>query len=168
MRVGQQAVNQRGQGRAESGFTLVEVVCAVFVAAIAASVLFAGFSNGFALLRTTREDMRATQILMQKTEAFRLFTWQQLTNAQAQEPMFQEHYFPGGAATNSPGPIYCGTVSTTGPAINLSDNPPYKTSLHLITITLVWTNDTGSKPVVHSRQMQTLSALAGMQSYLDR
>jgi hypothetical protein len=148
----------------------VEVVCAVFIAAIAATVLFAGFDNGFALLRTTREDMRATQILEQKTEAFRLFTWQQLTNAETPGLPFQEYYDPSGSANNK-GTTNWVTISTTAPATNLYTDPAtaaYRTNLHLITITVVWTNYIGSKPVVHSRQMQTLSALAGMQSYLAR
>lgn len=166
MRVNQQPVNQRGPGRRNSGYTLVEVVCAVLIAAIAASVLFVGFDNGFAILRTTREDLRATQILMQKTEAFRLYTWQQLT--QANTPgTFKEYYFPTGTGTNNPGTLYWGTVSTLGEATNVG-SASYKDSLHLITITVVWTNYVGAKAVAHTRQMQTLSAISGMQNYLDR
>jgi hypothetical protein len=140
----------------------VEVICAVLIAAIAASVLFVGFDNGFAVLRTTREDMRATQILMQKTEAVRLCTWQQLTNVN-KIGTFKESYFPAG--TTNPGTLYFGTISTLGTAS--SDIPDtYRNSLHLITITVVWTNYIGPRLVAHTRQMQTLSAKNGMQNYL--
>lgn len=167
MRVNQQPVNQRGPERCESGYTLVEVICSVFIAAIAASVLFVGFDNGFAILRTTREDLRATQILMQKTEAFRLYTWEQLT--QANTPgTFKEYYYPAGSGTNSPGSLYWGTVSTLGVATNIPAGTAYRDNVHLITITVNWTNYIGLRPVSHSRQMQTLSAISGMQNYLAR
>jgi len=167
MRVNQQSVNQRAPKRRASGYTLVEVICAVFIAAIAASALFAGFANGFAILRTTRENLRATQIMMQKTEAIRLYTWQQLT--QANNPgTFTEYYFPAVTGTNSPGTVFGGTITTTDPATNIPNTAAYKANVHLITITVVWTNFNGSKRVVHSRQMQTLSAKNGMQNYLAR
>ncbi len=42
--------------------------------------VFAGFSLGWGLIHTTRDDLRATQILTQKIESIRLLTWSQLTN----------------------------------------------------------------------------------------
>lgn len=144
-----------------AGYTLVEVLCAVLIAAIAATVLFVGFDNGFAILRTTREDLRATQILMQKTEAIRLCTWQQLSNCPT---TFKESYYPTG--TTNAGTLYWGTLSTTAVATNVPDSASYKGNLHLITIKLAWTNYVGSKLVSHTRQMQTLSAKYGMQNYL--
>lgn len=150
-----------GRSCRSAGYTLVEVLCAVLIAAISAAVLFVGFDNGFAILRTTREDMRATQILMQKTEAVRLCTWQQLTNCPT---TFKEYYYPAG--TTNAGTLYWGTLSTTGVATNVPDSAAYKNNLHLITIRLVWTNFVGAKLVPHSRQMQTLSAKYGMQNYL--
>jgi prepilin-type N-terminal cleavage/methylation domain-containing protein len=161
-------MSQTKQGRGErscrsAGYTLVEVLCAVMIAAIAAAVLFVGFDNGFAILRTTREDMRATQILMQKTEAVRLCTWQQLTNVN-NVGVFKEYYFPAG--TTNPGTLYVGRITTTGAAANVPNSAVYKGNLHLVTITLAWTNFVGNKLVAHSRQMQTLSAKYGMQNYL--
>jgi prepilin-type N-terminal cleavage/methylation domain-containing protein len=152
---------QRRTARRKTGYTLVEVLCAITVATIAAGALFVGFDNGFAILRTTREDLRATQILMQKTEAFRLYTWQQLTQAQSSQSIFREYYYPQGTSTNQ-GTLYVGTLSLTG-APTFS---PYSNYLHLITITLNWTNYVGKTPIAHSRQMQTLSAQNGMQGYL--
>jgi prepilin-type N-terminal cleavage/methylation domain-containing protein len=166
MQVKQQSVNQGESVHRESGYTLMEVICAVLIASIAASVLFVGFDNGFAILRTTREDLRATQILMQKTEAFRLYTWEQLT--QANTPgTFKEYYYPNVTGSNSPGTLYWGTVSTLAPATNIPDSALYKSNIHLITVTVVWTNYNGTKAVGHSRKMQTLSAMSGMQNYLS-
>jgi prepilin-type N-terminal cleavage/methylation domain-containing protein len=153
------------QFQRQAGYTLVEVMCSIFIAAIAVTVLFYGFNNGFAILRTTREDLRATQILMQKTEAFRLFTWAQLSNCPA---TFTEYYNPSGTASNAAGTLYYGKLSTVGVATNIPDSVSYKSNLHLITVTVNWTNYIGKQAVAHSRQMQTLSALAGMQGYLSR
>jgi prepilin-type N-terminal cleavage/methylation domain-containing protein len=162
MQIIQGHLPQRRPNRWNEGYTLVEVLCAIMIAATSASVLFVGFDNGFCLLRTTREDLRATQILMQKTEAFRLYTWQQLTNAQQTTGgTFQEYYFPQGASTNK-GTLYVGTLK-------LLDTPTfssYSSGLHLITITLNWTNLVGKNLVPHSRAMQTLSAKYGMEGYL--
>jgi|SRR5690242_14191077 len=167
MSVNLKIVGQCRVGRRSAGYTLVEVLCAIIIAAIATTALFAGFNNSFAILRTTREDLRATQILMQKTEAVRMLTWQQLTNVQTLEPTFKEYYYPAGTSSNQAGALYWGTISTTALATNIPDTVPYKANLHLVTITVVWTNYVGSKSLAHSRQMQTLSALSGMQSYLS-
>lgn len=144
----------------------MEVLCSIAIAAIVATSLFVGFNNGFAILRTTREDLRATQILMQKTEAIRLLTWAQLSSNSP--TTFQEYYNPSGAATNSGVTLYVGTISSTGLATNIPDGVLYKSNLYLVTITVAWTNTVGSKPVGHFRQMQTMAAKAGMQNYLSR
>jgi len=144
-------------------YTLVEVLWAIAIASIAAAVLFVGFDNGFAILRTTREDLRATQILMQKTEAIRLMTWKQLSNCPTR---FQEYYNPSGVSSNAGGTLYFGTISPLGAATNIPNTVSYRGDLRLVTVTVLWTNYIGSNTVPHFRQMQTLSALSGMQNYL--
>lgn len=168
MRANQTLIERKSLLQRQAAYTLVEVMCSIFIVAIAVTALFYGFNNGFAILRTTREDLRATQILMQKTEALRLFTWAQLAEAQTKSPTFKEYYNPSGTTSNTLGTLYYGTLSTLAVAANIPDSVPYKSNLHLITITVNWTNYIGNKPVAHSRQMQTLSALAGMQGYLSR
>ena len=161
MRIKAAEINRNERPISRRGFTLVEVVCAIAIAAIMVSVLFHGFDNGFAILRSTRDNMRATQILMQKTEAFRLYTWAQLSNCPAS---FQEYYNPLGVTNNSAGTLFYGTLSTTGEATNIPASSDYRTNLLLSTITISWTNAWGA----HSLQMQTLSAKNGMQNYLAK
>lgn len=132
------------------------------ISAIALVALFAGFSSGFAILETSREDVRATQILLQKTEMIRLLTWSQLTNCPT---TFQESYYDAGSNENS-GILYYGTLSTLGDPTNIPSTVTYRSQVHLITISLVWTNSIGNFTRVHSRQIQTLSAKNGMQQYL--
>ena len=144
-------------------FTLVEVLMSVGILAIMVASLYAAFISGFASIKTTREELRATQILTQKLEAIRLCTWAQLSNCPTS---FQEYYDPLGITNNTVGAIYAGTFSTTGVATNIADSVSYKTSLHLITLTVTWTNYINSSPIIHTRQMQTLSAHNGLQNYI--
>ena len=136
-------------------------MCSIAIAAIMVTVLFYGFNNGFAMLRQTRDDLRATQILMQKTEAFRLYTWPELTNCPT---TFQAYYNPLGIKNHSAGTLFYGTLDTTEDATNIPASVPYRSALHLITITVSWTNAWGG----HTRTMQTLSARDGMQNYLAK
>ncbi|HZI31308.1 MAG TPA: prepilin-type N-terminal cleavage/methylation domain-containing protein [Candidatus Binatia bacterium] len=161
MKINTIKLNRSARPTSRRGFTLVEVVCATAIAAIMVSVLFHGFDNGFAILRATRDNLRATQILMQKTEAFRLYTWAQLSNCPSS---FQEYYNPLGVTNNNAGTLFYGTLSTTAAATNIPVSAGYRTNLHLSTITIKWTNAWGA----HSLQMQTLSAKNGMQNYLAK
>ncbi len=148
-------------GRA--AFTLVEVLCSIGIAAFVVSTLFASYDGGYAILRVTRDDMRATQILMEKTESFRLFTWRQLSNTPT---TFVNYYYPMGVTNNSAGTVYIGTINATGNATNIPSSLGYRTNIHLITITLKWTNNFAGNQVPHTRQVQTMNALGGMQNYL--
>ena len=52
--------------RGMRAFTLVEVLISIGILAFMMVSLYASFAFGFASLETTREDLRATQLLMQK------------------------------------------------------------------------------------------------------
>jgi type II secretory pathway pseudopilin PulG len=150
--------------RATWAYTLVEVMVSVGILAIMVVSLYAAFISGFASIKTTREELRATQILTQKLEAIRLCTWAQLSNCPTS---FREYYDPLGITDNTAGAIYAGKFSTTGVATNIADSLSYKTSLHLITLTVTWTNYVNNNsPIIHTRQMQTLSAYNGLQNYI--
>lgn len=141
-----------------SAYTLVEVMVSVLVLAVIGVGYYAALSSGFALVQSTREDLRATQIMTQKIEGVRLCTWSQLTNFN-----FQEAYDPL-AATNH-GTSFYGTV-TVGPASSITNNPSYYGNICLVTVSLAWTNNNGKTPIPHSRQMQTQVARYGLQNYI--
>jgi len=142
----------------------VEVIVAVFILTIMAVSLYAGFSTGFMLIDSAREDLRATQILMQKAEAIRLCTWSSLSNCPLS---FVERYDPTGITngTGSGGTIFSGVVSTNV-ATPIPTSAGYKTNMCLATITLNWTNYYGKQAVAHSRQLQTLVSQYGIQNYI--
>lgn len=143
-----------------AAYTLVEVMVATFLLAILMIVFFAGFSQGYSGLNTTRQDLRATQILTQKAEAVRLCTWTQLTNLPAS---FQEYYTS--STTNSGSTTYFGTIAITS-ATNIPNSVSYFSTVKLVTISVVWTNYIKDRAISHSRQMQTMASRDGMVNYI--
>jgi len=134
--------------------TSVAILAAMMVS------VFAGFAFGFGLVRTERDDLRATQILTQKIEALRLCTYSQLSNCPA---TFTDWYNPSGTTNNTAGTVYGGTISLGTPT-NLP--AAYQGQVRLITVSVQWTNYNHSQPLVHNRQMQTESAFYGIQNYI--
>src|SRR5262245_52626632 len=125
------------KGRA-GGYTLAEVIVGVFVLAIMVVSLYAGFSAGFAIVRLSRENLRATQILVKKMETIRLFNWSQVNNTNVYvQPGFVDWYDPAGTNTSSAGATYRGFVSTNTPA-GVPD--AYRNKMRSITVTVYWTN----------------------------
>jgi hypothetical protein len=150
----------------ERGYTFAEVLVAAGILGFVATTLYGAFAAGFCLIQTTRENLRATQIMMQKMESIRLFTWSQVCDTnQYLKPLFAEAYDPLGASNQSSGAKYVGYMSAAVPATG--DLPEaYRTNMRTITVTLYWTNYIGAKPIVHSREMQTRVARNGMQNYI--
>jgi prepilin-type N-terminal cleavage/methylation domain-containing protein len=143
----------------QRAFTMVEVMVAVCVLAVASISLYGGLASGFIVVDSTRQELRATQILTQKAEALRLCTWASLTNCPIS---FSEPYDPTSA---NGGTLYVGTVSTNTPTV-IPNSAAYRTNVCLATITLYWTNYSGTQKIVHSRTSQTLIARYGIQNYI--
>lgn len=148
------------KGLRNRAFTIAEIVVAVLVLSTIALCFYAGLSSCFGVVQSSREDLRATQILIQKLETVRLCTWTQLTNFN-----FQETYDPLDVTNHEAGVLYYGTV-TTNAASSISDTASYKGNVCLVTATVNWTNFNGHKSMGHTRQMQTQVARYGLQNYI--
>jgi hypothetical protein len=138
----------------------MEVIVAVLVLSTISTAFYLGLSTCFSVLKTSREDVRATQIMMQKLEAVRLCTWSELSNFSFSEP-----YDPTGSTNNTAGVYYFGTV-TKGPASAVPGSASYFNNMCVVTVSVVWTNNAGSSPKVFSREMQSHYARYGLQSYI--
>jgi len=149
----------------QAGYTFVEVLVASGLLGFVAATLYGGFAVGFCIIQATRENLRATQIMVQKTEAVRLLTWSQTGDTNYLKPVFVEAYDPLGVRTNSGGAQYTGYVSATLPPSGALPEA-YRTNMRTITVTVYWTNYIGAKPIVHRRDMQTRVARNGMQNYV--
>ena len=148
--------------RSRDGYTLVEVLMAVMVIGLMTISLYAGLTYGFGIVQMSREDLRATQILMQKMESVRLCTWSSLTNCPI---TFKESYDPSATGNGGHGTVYSGTV-TTNVASSIPSAANYKTNMCMVTVTVYWTNYLGKQSLVRSRQMQTQIARYGLQNYI--
>jgi Tfp pilus assembly protein PilE len=151
--------NQSKAARACGGFTLVEAVFAVLASAVMLIALYASFTTGFSILKVTREDLRATQIILDRMEKVRLLPYSQLGNPSVYPASTIETNGPGGVA-------YTVTFTT---ATNLVSMPPdiqggYRSKISLVTVKVSWK----SGNVLRERSMQTYVARSGIQSYVTR
>src|SRR5439155_12140355 len=108
--------SRRETGPTQGAFTFVEVLVAVLIMGLMMFSLFACFSSGFTIIQSARENLRATQILLQRMEAVRLFTWRQtLDTTNYLKPTFVDYYDPQ-SSSNSIGTRYQGFVSASIPS----------------------------------------------------
>jgi hypothetical protein len=119
--------------------------------------IYVGFVQGFHVINANRENLRATQILAERTEIVRLYTWNQLTNTTYIPKTFTEYFHPT-AAKGKQGAVYAGKVTVR----NTSLSEGYTNDLREVVIDLSWTS--GSKK--HQRTVTTLVAHYGLQNYL--
>lgn len=139
------------------GFSLIEAMVGMGIVGIVFISLYAGISTGVAIIQLARENLRATQIIVEKMETIRLCSWEQITSGTNLPPTFTEFYYPKGLV-NKQGITYYGTLTIT----NANTGASYDNDLRLVIITLYWTN--GNVP--RMRQMQTLVAKDGIQNYI--
>lgn len=144
--------------RLAAAYTLVEVVVAMFVVGVLFTAVYAGITQSFTLTRTTQENLRAIQMLQDKTETIRLYTWDQVTNSSFIPTAFTNWFVPTGTSTTNGGVMYAGTFSVSNPAFSEA----YAGDLRLITVTISWT----SGKVSHQQQAVTLVSHYGMQNYI--
>ena len=142
--------NTKGRSQLRA-FALAEGVVCVGLMGLLVTGLYLGISQLYAAMDSTRQNLRATQILSEKFESIRLFTWDQL-NAPGFVPSTWVDYYD---YQKSEGAVYKCTVSFSSfGSYSYSDN------MRLVTITVTWTNQTP-----HTRTLQSLLARHGIQNY---
>jgi Tfp pilus assembly protein PilV len=151
------AANLKGaHGLRQRGFTIVEAVFSIAMLLILVTGVYSGLAYSFNAIRMARENTRATQILIEKTEQLRLYNWDQLTsgtNAFLPANPFLVPYY-----ADSMGVVYTGEVSMA--AVNLGT--PYANAMRELTITLKW--QTGK--LQRSRSLTTFVSQNGVQNYI--
>jgi hypothetical protein len=121
---------------------------------IVSSGLFASFSLGFTIVSLSREEARATQVMMEKLEVFRLYSWNQVTNISFVPTNFVAPFIAVGA---DPGFFYTGTVSIASAPLGTS----YDDDMRLINVGLDWC----SKGIQRHREVSTYVSRYGIQNY---
>jgi len=145
---------------AESAYTLVEVMIAVLALAIMGAALYGGFWAGFSTIRTTRENLRATQILLERTETIRLYRWDQVTNSGFIPPGFTNYFYPEGLASGGSGIMYTGTVSIAPAPASLP--AAYRDNMKQVSVHVAWV----SGKELHQHDAMTYVARYGLQNYV--
>jgi prepilin-type N-terminal cleavage/methylation domain-containing protein len=148
---------QPASSAAVRAFTLVEVLVAMGIFGMSAVAFYAGISWGFGVIQVARENLRSTQILAEKMDTIRLYTFEQISSNNFVPPTFVSAYF---GPTNGGGLLYTGAVTIA--AFNLPNPPTYSNDLRVVTVDLSWI----SGGVPRSRSMSTLVARNGLQTYI--
>jgi type II secretory pathway pseudopilin PulG len=144
--------------RQAAGFTLAEVVFAIVLVTIGAAGLMSCFSYGFKVIGQIRENQRATQIMMEKAETLRLYSWDQVNTSGFIPSTFTATYDGDTVASNYTGTVYSGTV-TIGP---FPYNTSYKDKMRKLDLTVRW----NSQNISRTRSVTTYVAKDGIQNYV--
>lgn len=144
-----------------AAYTLVEVVIAVAVVTVLFVSLYIGLSFGFAMTESNREDLRATQIILERMEGIRLFTFEQLDDPVYNPRSFTNYFYPLAVGSQSKGIAYFGTLQVLS---NLTLNPvaTYGNNMKKVSVTINWT----SGSAVYRRTMSTYVSRHGVQNYI--
>ena len=148
----------RGCRKPDSGVTLVDVIMAVALLGVMASGVFGSFRYGFFTLQLARENQRATQILLEKVETLRLYSWDQVNATNFIPANLPPEYYDPQAATGAQGTVYNGTVTLANCLLTNS----YAANLRQVTVTMNWT----TRNIPHTRSITTYIAKDGIQNYV--
>lgn len=145
-----------GVSRLQRATSLIEVLVALAVMGVVFISLYAGFSSGFGIIQLARENLRATQIMLEKMETIRLYTWTQINSNGFIPTTFTNFYDPTRAAQL--GVEYHGRLT-------ISDSPitaDYGREMKMVTVEVEW--ECGQIP--RRREMITLVSRYGLQNYI--
>ena len=143
--------------KTQKGTTLVDVIMAVAVIGIMSTGLVGSLCYGFYTMSMTRENQRATQIILETVETVRLFNWSQVNTPGFIPPTFTGVYDPQ-APVGQQGITYYGSIQTNTVDVGATIN----SNLMLMTVSLDWTN----RGIPHHRTLDTLIAKDGIQLYV--
>ena len=127
---------------------------AVFILATVFVGFYVNLKQGFASVESSRENLGATQVLMQQMETIKLYTWSQINSNGFVPTTFTTSMNPntnGLSSTHYTANtlVYTGTVTIA----NSSMTESYAGDLVLVTVSVTWRSDVNN--VTNTRQMST-------------
>lgn len=159
-------LNKRSRpASARDAFTLVDALFAMSLAAVMFTALYAGLAFGFRIIKMSRENTRATQIMLEHMEICRLYTWTQLTNpafVPTNQAFTVPYYSVGGTNTSL---LYTGRITLAACPVydGWGGSASYVNNMRKLTIRLDWT-PMGSTN--RTRTMSTYVTRNGLQNYV--
>jgi|SRR6185436_19423159 type II secretory pathway pseudopilin PulG len=142
--------------RRQAAFSLVEVTVAMGVIGTTAGAMLTGIAGGFFTMQLARENVRATQILLEKVETIRLYDWDQINTPGFIPTNFVSAYDPN---SSNQGLNYRGTL-TIGDATSVTSS--YASEMKQVTVRLDW--KTGN--LDRTRTFTTFISRDGLQNYI--
>jgi len=151
---------KRSNGPRDCGFTITEVVFGFAIFGIVFAALLAGLTLNVSTVKSARETVRATQIMEDKLDTLRLYSWEQITTPGFITNQFYVPFSPTNAlaAAEGPGVTYTGLITIATSPLTES----YQTNIMRITIDLYWPSSTH----VRHAQMSTFVSKYGLQGYV--
>src|SRR4030095_27128 len=152
-------IQTRTKKSLNSGFTLAETLVAILTGAIILAALYASFAYGYSAVKLTQEDLRATQILLQRMEILRLTSFSEIQNG-----TFTDYYDPSAVSDAKAGAVYTITITTNAPTSSDMPVQPvyYMNNMRKVTVTATWTNSNK----LRTRSLLTYASKSGIQSYV--
>jgi type II secretory pathway pseudopilin PulG len=144
--------------RLEHGTTLPEVLTASAILAISIAAIMTAVFSGFLVVERLRENQRATQVILEKLETLRLYSWTQVNTSGFIPEKFSEPYDPQ-APNGAKGITYQGSIAIEP----FPHNASYKDEMRQVTVTLRWTSKGNLE---RSRTFVTYIAKDGVQNYV--
>jgi hypothetical protein len=141
-------------------FTMVEVMVCVFIMVVMFVSLYGGITSGFAVTQLARENLRGTQIMLERLEGLRLFNWNQVIYSNMIPTTFTNYYYPLGTNASARGIAYYGTMIITNSPLNPTVS--YNDKMRTVSVSVYWTNGI----VRRTRTMQTFVSEFGIQNYV--
>ena len=142
-----------------SGFTFAETMVAVLTGAVMLAALYSSFAFGYGAVKLAREDLRATQILLQQMETLRLTSFSAIHTGAS-----TDYFDPTGVTNGCAGAAYTITVTTNAPTSSDMPVQPvyYMSKMRKVTVTATWTNANQ----LRTRSLITYATQNGIQSYV--
>ncbi len=141
-----------------SAFSLAEVMFAVGIISVVFVSLYAAITQGFAVIQTARENLRATQIMQEQVEILRILNWDQITT-NASPWGFTANFYPAGGANQ--GVIYSGNIIVTNAPVA---GTAYAGDIRMAIVSLSWQGGN----VKRQRELRTLVSHYGLHNYFLR
>jgi Tfp pilus assembly protein PilV len=154
--------------RSLAAFSIVEVLVGAMIVGVLFVSVYSGISHSFLVIQRSRENLRATQILTEKLELIRLYTWSQITQPGVVPNQFTNEFYPVGVYAANGGIKYTGTVAFVSPAVssyNYQGNCSFTGAVRKAVVTVRWSS-AGSAGRLQTRTMETLVSSNGLQRYL--
>jgi len=164
-----------GSNRREgiAGFSLVEVVIAMSIVGVSFIALYAALTSCLVSVQSSRETLRATQIMVELMDTLRLYNWDQVNDPTFSPKNFNLYYDPVGVTNGTGGgTLYdCVMTFTNGPG-----DVEYSDDMKAVTLEINWithgslpnpkANAHATKGQLHTRTFNTLVTKNGLQTYV--